>query len=135
MFARDGSLHGRCATSWLRSAAVRVANAFEGLVIEDGSARARVRRAHATALCVGHFPGDPFLPGAYLAGLMAELGARLVAGRPLTRVVRCAFRRRVVPDGDIVVLARRVPRGRVEAEVRAGGACAAQATLVFGRPA
>jgi len=41
----------------------------------------------------------------------------------------------VVPDGDIVVLARRVPRGRVEAEVRAGGACAAQATLVFGRPA
>ena len=114
---------------------MRAAEAFEGLVIEHGSARARVRRAHATALCVGHFPGDPFLPGAYLAGLMAELSARLVAGRPLARVVRCAFRRRVLPGGDIVVLARRLPRGRVEAEVRAGGACAAQATIAFGRPA
>ena len=114
---------------------MRVRDSFEALVIEEGRARARVRRAHAAALCVGHFPGDPFLPGAYLAGLMAELGAKLTAGRPLARVVRCAFRRRVTPDGDILVLARRVPRGRVEAEVHAGGARAAQATLVFGRPA
>jgi 3-hydroxymyristoyl/3-hydroxydecanoyl-(acyl carrier protein) dehydratase len=114
---------------------VRAADAFEALMIDDGHVRARVRRAYARALCVGHFPGDPFLPGAYLAGLMAELGGRLAAGRPLARLVRCVFRRRVTPDGDIVVVARRVPRGRVEAEVHAGGACAAQATLVFGRPA
>lgn len=114
---------------------MRGADTFETLVVEAGGARARVRRAHALGLCAGHFPGDPFLPGAYVAGLMAELGRRLLGGRPLTRVVRCAFRRRVTPDGDIVVVARRAPRGRIEAEVHAGGACAARATLVFGRRA
>ena len=106
---------------------------FEALTIDGAGAQARVRRAHARALCAGHFPGDPFLPGAYLAGLMAELGGRLLRGRPLARVVRCAFRRRVTPDGDIVVRVRRAPGGRVEAEVHAAGACAARATLVFGR--
>jgi 3-hydroxymyristoyl/3-hydroxydecanoyl-(acyl carrier protein) dehydratase len=109
--------------------------AFEALMVGERSAQARVRRAHARALCAGHFPGDPFLPGAYLAGLMADLGGRLLRGRPLARVVRCAFRRRVTPDGDIVVRARRAPGGRVEAEVHAAGGCAARATLVFGRRA
>jgi 3-hydroxymyristoyl/3-hydroxydecanoyl-(acyl carrier protein) dehydratase len=109
--------------------------AFEALAVDGRSAQARVRRAHARALCAGHFPGDPFLPGAYLAGLMAELGGRLLRGRPLARVVRCAFRDRVTPGGDIVVRARRVPGGRVEAEVHAAGRCAARATLVFGRRA
>ena len=104
-------------------------------MVADGRARGRVRQAHATALCAGHFPGDPFLPGAYLAGLMAEVAARLLGGRPLGRIARCAFRRRVAPDGDIVVVARRAARGRVEAEVHAGGACAARATFVFGRDA
>jgi 3-hydroxymyristoyl/3-hydroxydecanoyl-(acyl carrier protein) dehydratase len=120
------------ASGRLASGAVR---AFEGLVIDERSAQARVRRAHARALCAGHFPGDPFLPGAYLAGLMAELGGRLFRGRPLARVVRCAFRRPVTPEGEIVVRARRAPGGRVEAEVHAAGACAARATLVFGRRA
>ena len=119
----------------LRSGPVRGADAFETLVVDGGSAQARVRRAHATRLCAGHFPGDPFLPGAYLAGLMAELGGQLFRGRPLTRIVRSAFRARVTPHGDILVVARRAPRGRVEAEVHAGGACAARATFVFGRPA
>ena len=110
------------------------ANAFQTLVIDGGGAQARVRRAHARALCAGHFPGDPFVPGAYLAGLMAELAGRLLRGRPLARVARCAFRRRVTPDGPILVVARRAPRGRVEAQVHAAGACAARATFVFGRP-
>jgi len=109
--------------------------AFEALLLDGRSVQARVRRAHARALCAGHFPGDPFLPGAYLAGLMAELGGRLLRGRPLARVVRCAFRHRVTPEGDIVVRARRIPGGRVEAEVHAAGTCAARATLVFGRRA
>ena len=110
------------------------ANAFQALVIDDRGAQARVRRAHARALCAGHFPGDPFVPGAYLAGLMAELAGRLLRWRPLARGVRWAFRRRVTPDGPILVVARRAPRGRVEAEVHAAGACAARATFVFGRP-
>jgi len=109
--------------------------AFEGLIVGEGGAQARVRRAHARALCAGHFPGDPFVPGAYLAGLMAELAGRLLRGRPIARVARCAFRRRVTPDGTILVVARRAPRGRVEAEIHAAGTCAARATFVFGRPA
>jgi 3-hydroxymyristoyl/3-hydroxydecanoyl-(acyl carrier protein) dehydratase len=108
---------------------------FEALVVDDGGAQARVRPAHARALCAGHFPGDPFVPGAYLVGLMADLAGRLAGRRPLLRIARSAFRRRVTPDGTIVVVARRAVRGRVEAEVRAAGACAARATFLFGRPA
>ena len=105
-------------------------------VLELGPGERVVARKTVTdADCAGHFPGDPFLPGAYLAGLMAELGGRLLRGRPLTRIVRSAFRTRVTPHGDILVVARRAPRGRVEAEVHAGGACAARATFIFGRPA
>jgi len=118
----------------LRSAAVR-AGAFEAMTIDDGGAQARVRRAHARALCAGHFPGDPFVPGAYLAGLMAELAGRLRGGQPPARIARCAFRRRVTPDGTILVVARRAGRRRVEAEVHAAGACAARATFEFGGPA
>ena len=53
--------------------------AFAALTIGDGVARGVVRRAHARRLCDGHFPGEPIVPGAYLAGLMAELAAALVA--------------------------------------------------------
>lgn len=109
---------------------------YDDLVIDDESARGRVRPAHAAALCAGHLPGDPFVPGAYLAGLMADLAERLMrngrAPAHLRRVARCWFRARVTPDAEIVVLARRAPRRCVEAEVRAAGACAARATLVFG---
>ena len=109
---------------------------YDELVIDGESARGRVRPAHAAALCVGHFPGDQFIPGAYLAGLMADLAHRLMRnGRTsarLRRVARCSFRARVTPDAEIVVLARLAPRRHVEAEVRAHGACAARATLVFG---
>ena len=109
---------------------------YDELVIDGESARGRVRPAHAAALCAGHFPGDPFVPGAYLAGLMADLADRLMrngrASTRLQRVARCSFRARVTPDAEIVVLARRAPRRCVEAEVRAEGASAARATLVFG---
>jgi len=111
--------------------------AFEELVVDGESARGRVRPAHAAVLCAGHFPGDPFVPGAYLAGLMAEVAGRLMRraapSLALERLSRCWFRARVTPAAEIVVLARRAPRGRVEAEVHAAGACAARATLVFGR--
>ena len=109
---------------------------YDELLIDGESARGRVRPAHAAALCTGHFPGDPFVPGAYLAGIMADLAERLMrngrASARLQRVARCWFRARVKPDAEIVVLARRAPRRRVEAEVRAEGVCAARATLVFG---
>ena len=104
-------------------------------------ARALVRRAHARRLCAGHFPGDPLLPGAYLAGLMADLAERLIAARggraaELSEVVRCVFLDRVRPDDEIVVAARldatRGGRTSVETKVLIGERCAARATLRFG---
>ncbi len=115
------------------------AGALEALTIRDGTARAVVRPAHARDLCAGHFPGDPLLPGASLAELMAELAATLVGSDPepyaLAELVRCTFLTRIRPDQEIVVLARR--RGgpdptTVDAEVHTRGACAARAVLRFG---
>jgi 3-hydroxymyristoyl/3-hydroxydecanoyl-(acyl carrier protein) dehydratase len=108
---------------------------FGALTIAGGEARATVRPAHARHLCEGHFPADPILPGAYLAGLMADLGARLLAAAghqaDLAALERCVFLARAEPDSEIVVRARLTTDLRVEAEVRAGGACAARAVLRY----
>jgi 3-hydroxymyristoyl/3-hydroxydecanoyl-(acyl carrier protein) dehydratase len=104
--------------------------AFAEAHLLDGGVSAVVEREYARALCAGHFPGDPVLPGAYLAALMADLAGRL-AREPLAEVVRCVFRVRVRPDDEIVVAAWLAPAGSVEAEVRVRGACAARATLRF----
>lgn len=106
---------------------------FVDVTIGATTARATVRRAHAARLCAGHFPDDPLLPGALMAGMLAELGARLLGGRVvLASVVRCVFRRRVRPDDDIVLLATRTPAtDTVEAEVRIRDGTAAVATLRF----
>ena len=106
--------------------------AFAALTIGDGVARGVVRRAHALRLCEGHFPGEPVVPGAYLAGLMAELAASLLPpGALLAALERCVFRARVTPEDEIVVSARRAAATRVDAEVGWRGVCAARATLRF----
>jgi 3-hydroxymyristoyl/3-hydroxydecanoyl-(acyl carrier protein) dehydratase len=115
----------------------RADDPFVDLALTRTTARATVRRAHAERLCAGHFPGDPLVPGAFLAALLADLGARLVAaadGRPaaLAEVVRCVFRARVRPDEDIVLVATRGPGDcAVEAEVRTPRGTAVRATLRF----
>jgi 3-hydroxymyristoyl/3-hydroxydecanoyl-(acyl carrier protein) dehydratase len=103
---------------------------FAALDVDGTTARGVVRPEHALALCEGHFPGDPIVPGAYLAGLMAEVAATLARGR-LAALERCAFVRRVVPDAPIVVIARAAGSGLIDAEVRTGDATAARATLRF----
>ena len=103
--------------------------AFAEVVLAARTARATVDPAHARLLCEGHFPGDPLVPGAYLAGLMADLGARLVQAEPV-EVVRCAFLAPVRPGQPIEVRAS-AGDGRVDAEVWAGGTCAARAQLRF----
>lgn len=109
--------------------------AFVQLALAPGAARAVVQRAHAERLCEGHFPGDPLLPGAYLAGLMAEVGGALLAaggGPPrLAQIVQCVFLARVCPDVDIVVEARTRGSLEVEAEIRTAGRCAARAVLRY----
>jgi 3-hydroxymyristoyl/3-hydroxydecanoyl-(acyl carrier protein) dehydratase len=107
---------------------------FAEIELGDGIVRARVRPAYARALCAGHFPGDPLLPGAYLAALMAELASRLCNGALLRELVRCAFHKRVRPDDEIVVTARGAG-ATIHAQVQVAGACAARATLRFGDPA
>lgn len=114
--------------------------AFSDVTIADDAARGVVARAHAEELCAGHFPGAPLVPGAYLAGLMAELGERLLAARAgaglrLAEIEDCLFHAPVVPRDEIVVEARvvgRLARGfRVAAEVRSRGARAARGRLRF----
>lgn len=109
---------------------------FADIVVDGGTARARVRPDVARALCAGHFPGDPLLPGTALAGLMAELGAALLAadGHPAVRIraiQRCVFRTRVRPDGPIDVVVRRAPGLAVAATVDASARRAAHALLAF----
>jgi len=122
---------------------------FDELTVADGRAHAVVRRAHAEWLCDGHFPGDPIVPGAYLAGLMAEVAAALVTRSPslphsasgasdparLQAIEDCVFVRRVIPHEQIAIVALLVPAAndekRVDVQVQTHGSCAARATLRF----
>jgi hypothetical protein len=111
---------------------------FDEVRTDAGVVRGRVRRAHARALCAGHFPGEPLLPGAYQAGLMATLTTRgLAAGCAtppiLVEVAHCVFRARVSPEEDIEVVAWLEPdrEGLVSAELWTHGRCAARARLRF----
>lgn len=105
-----------------------VSEPFARLDVEGASGRAVVHPEHALALCAGHFPGDPFLPGAYLVELMAALAERVAAPQCVRAIARCAFARRVRPDTEIVVRAR-TAGSVVEARLEAGGEPAAHATL------
>ena len=105
---------------------------FADVTLAGERAHATVVPAHARALCAGHFPDDPLLPGASLLDLMADVAARLLGvDDPPRAVRRCVFHARVYPSATIVVGARRVGDGVVEAEVIVDGARAAQATLAF----
>ena len=108
---------------------------FASCTVGGGAARAVVAPTHAERLCEGHFPGDPLVPGALLAGLMADVGTRLLAAEHavppvLAEIVQCAFLAPVRPSDPIVVEARGAAL-EVEAEVLAGGTRAAHAILRF----
>ncbi len=114
---------------------------FAELTLTGLVLRAVVDRAHARRLCDGHFPGDPLLPGAYLAELMADLAARLAHVPPHptplpAEVVRCVFLAPVRPEDRIEVRAwledEPATGGVVDAEVWAAGACGARARFRFG---
>ena len=104
---------------------------FGAVEVAGDRVRAVVRPEHARRLCAGHFPGDPLVPGAHLAALMASVAARIVRDAELVEVERCVFRRRVRPDVPIVVTAERAGRDAARAEVRAADVVAARAVLRF----
>jgi 3-hydroxymyristoyl/3-hydroxydecanoyl-(acyl carrier protein) dehydratase len=105
---------------------------FHDLAVTDGMARATVPTEQAHRLCEGHFPGEPIVPGAFLAGLMADVAAALFpGGARLVEVERAVFLARVTPDVPIAVTARREDATHAAAEVHAGAACAARARLRF----
>ena len=112
--------------------------AFRQLTVSAATAEGVVRPAHAEDLCAGHFPGDPLVPGASLARLMAAVAGELVggAGAEPGVLIRCTFHLRVTPADDILVSARlgeRTASGAdVAAEVRVRGRCAARARFRFG---
>lgn len=107
--------------------------ALAGVVIDTDTAQARLRRDHTVELCRGHFPGEPFVPGAMLVGVMAELAGLLVdaTGTAPAEVVRAVFARRVSPADDLVLVTARRDGRRVEAEVHVGEVRAAHAVFRF----
>jgi 3-hydroxymyristoyl/3-hydroxydecanoyl-(acyl carrier protein) dehydratase len=119
------------------------ASPFEEVDLAEGRVHAVVRPAHAEMLCEGHFPGDPLVPGAYLAGLMADAAALLLSRSPggggfaLRQIESCAFARPVRPSARIDIEASLAPGDAadrcIEARVLTGDGCAARAILRFGR--
>jgi hypothetical protein len=101
------------------------------VAVRDGVARATVGPDVLLVLCEGHFPGEPLVPGARLAGLMADVAAALVPGRRLVEVERAVFVARVTPHVPIAITARCEGTSRVAAVVELNGAPAARATLRF----
>jgi len=104
-----------------------------------GGATAVVPRTRLEGLCAGHFPGDPIVPGAYVAGLLAEVSARALgdrAGHPtLAEIERCTFLAPLRPDADATLIASTPEPGPggtvVVAEVRLGERCVARGRFRF----
>jgi hypothetical protein len=84
------------------------------LVRETDHVRARLDEATLAALCAGHFPGDPVVPGAHLLGCMADLAGWIDAAAVV--VERCVFRALVRPQAGVWAQAR-AERGKVVAEI------------------
>ena len=101
-----------------------------------GVARSLVPRPRLLALCAGHFPDDPIVPGAHIAGLLAEVAALAAGpGVRLAAIERCTFLAPLRPSDDVMLVATRatptVGGMLVETEVQAAGECVARARVRF----
>lgn len=82
------------------------------------SASALLETDDALALCAGHFPDEPLIPGAYLMGLAVDLARRMGA---VAGVEHATFRAPLRPEGPVRLHARRVGE-QVHVELGSAGA-------------
>ncbi len=113
-------------------------------VVEIGNGKARTLKnvSNNEPFFVGHFPGNPVMPGVMIIEALAQSAAILALAElksesqrmfMLTGVEKARFRRPVVPgdqlDMEVTVIRSRAPLWKRRAEARVGGEIAAEAEL------
>jgi 3-hydroxyacyl-[acyl-carrier-protein] dehydratase len=113
-------------------------------VVEIAGGRARTLKnvSHNEPFFVGHFPGNPVMPGVLIIEALAQSAAILALSElkaenqrmfMLTGIEKARFRRPVVPgdqlDMEVTVIRNRGPLWKMRAEARVGGEIAAEAEL------
>jgi 3-hydroxyacyl-[acyl-carrier-protein] dehydratase len=110
--------------------------------VGDGKARTLKNVSNNEPFFVGHFPGNPVMPGVLIIEALAQSAAILALAEVksesqrmfmLTGIERARFRRPVVPgdqlDMEVTLIRRRGPLWKMRAEARVGGEIAAEAEL------
>jgi 3-hydroxyacyl-[acyl-carrier-protein] dehydratase len=113
-------------------------------VVEIGNGKARTLKnvTHNEPFFVGHFPGNPVMPGVLIIEALAQSAAILALAElkseaqrmfMLTGIEKARFRRPVIPgdqlDMEVSVIKSRGPLWKMHAEARVGGELAAEAEL------
>jgi len=113
-------------------------------VVEIGNGKARTLKnvSNNEPFFVGHFPGNPVMPGMLIIEALAQSAAILALAElkaegqrmfMLTGIAKARFRRPMVPgdqlDMEVTVIRSRGPLWKMRAEARVGGEIAAEAEL------
>jgi len=113
-------------------------------VVEFGAGKARTRKnvRNNEPFFVGHFPGNPVMPGVLIIEALAQSAAILALAElkaesqrmfMLTGIEKARFRRPVIPgdqlEMEVTVIRSRGPLWKMRAEARVGGEIAAEAEL------
>jgi 3-hydroxyacyl-[acyl-carrier-protein] dehydratase len=110
--------------------------------ISSGKARTVKNVSHNEPFFVGHFPGNPVMPGVLIIEALAQSAAILALAElksdsqrmfMLTGIEKARFRRPVVPgdqlEMEVSIIRSRGPLWKMRAEARVGGEIAAEAEL------
>jgi 3-hydroxyacyl-[acyl-carrier-protein] dehydratase len=112
-------------------------------LVPGESARARLLVDPGAAFFVGHFPGNPILPGVIIVEALAQTGALAALAEPASAgklalfagIERARFRRIVRPGEELILetrlTRRRGPLGQGEGVASVGGVVACETTLRF----